>query len=221
MKKWTKEEEQKLIELYPIKTAQEIANILHRTVASIEGKSNILRKQNVKLQKYKKASPNEIKNIINLYNSGYTLKDISSKLHRSIRSIDKIICKHRDQYICNIRKNYWLKQEVDLLTNLYNNGYTYEEIAKKMQRSQTSITQKIFRLHKYGLLITRNERWTEDKKNILIYLYNNGSTIKSIARKMNTSFFSIQDQIMRCQQQGLLLHKRKYIIRNNIKGGCK
>lgn len=69
------------------------------------------------------------------------------------------------------KKRSWSLEEIKLLENLINKGLSYEEIGKRLNRSQKSINTKASRL-KLG--IRTNNPWTIEKEKEMIKLRNNG-----------------------------------------------
>lgn len=172
--KWTKEEEDKLKELYSEgKTYKEISTVLNR---SLKGCGHKIRKLNLCTDKNKpwtKAEENKAKQ---LYKDGKTYKEIGLVLDRPSNSCRNKIYNWTKKEDAMLKKNYGIK--------------TLKEISLIVNRSIPDCWDRINTLN-----IIQSKPWTEKDLEILLKLYNNHKTFREISIELNRSLRSCEHKI--------------------------
>lgn len=138
MRKWSKEELDKFIELYPMENQNTLSEIFGRTVAALETKAH-----NLQLKKIKNAVGKRIflKTEIELmieYQETKTPKEIAKILKRDYSSVLAYMINKK----MNIRPSqyWWTEEEKIFLKENYENG-DKEEIVKILKRDFRTISQ--------------------------------------------------------------------------------
>lgn len=100
-----------------------------------------------------------------------------------------------------MNKKLWSKEEEIQLTDLKNQGFTGKEIAFKLNRTESSVYNKIKRL---GLATIKNPAWQPEDDKTLISCRNSGLSVKQIAIRLNRSDHAIEMRISRLRDKGLI-----------------
>lgn len=108
----------------------------------------------------------------------------------------------------------WSPQEIEYLKELIYDGFSYDKIAKILNRSKCSITYKI-----HALQLIKNHIWSNDDINILIDLVNKGIKYKDIAKILKRTLCAIlkkshQLQLYSIRNKCPTCHKKKYSLAN-------
>lgn len=152
----------------------------------------------------RKFSQDEIEDIINMYNDGYTQQLIANKYNTAQGTISGIIKRRDSNY--KFRKGKTVpKSEYDNIVNLYNSKLTQVEIANLYNCSISLISyilnQKEIDTRLGGSLNTYEDicEWKE--------MYNNGMQIKDISKKYGVSNVTISRLL---KKNGVEIDKYKY-----------
>ena len=221
-----------IIELYGEGySKKEIANKLNLSISRISIRLKFLRENNLlKINEEKHSAKYIITNlnyidsqIINLYKENYTSEEIAEKLNQShmhilrriqiLHNIGLLEVREAETFSNLITLNVLDKQIIEL----YNEDYTQSEIALKLHRSNSFISNRINNLKKAGILnpnriIPRKKYTVETLDNInkqIIKLYNEGYTQKEISIKLHYAESSISDRIKHLKASGILILKKE------------
>lgn len=108
-----------------------------------------------------------------------------------------------DSEKANTRKK-WEKADEKRLINLYNAGFSFEEMAEKLQRTEKAIRRKVSRLkenHEIGKKKI-NIRWKDNEINMMLELEKQGLTDKEIAYELGREREHIVDKRRRLVRDG-------------------
>jgi len=131
-KKWTKEEEESLKQLYFKNTTLEIANILGRSVWSVQ---NRIRKLGISGNKYCKWTEKEENKLKGLYYST-NIKNLETIFHRKAKNIQT-----KASTMGLFSNRYWSKEEDLVLIEQYPTVET-KKLVKMLNRSRNGIIQR-------------------------------------------------------------------------------
>lgn len=146
----------------------------------------------------------ELKQLIDMRNSGYSIQAIAQALGRTEESISSKLKKYRKSGIVkkydakDIRKSKrtWTDEEIQQLINLKNEGLTYKKIAQKLNKTRDSVHSMYKQLKKKGFNKTIFQKfWTEEEIQTLINLRNEGKQIKEIAKILNKTPEAVKSKI--------------------------
>ena len=183
---WSKQEVDKLIELAATHTSKEIARGLGKKTSQVSSKA---RKLGINIKKEECWSSEDIESLLNLYkeNEVNVLIDILQKSESSIREKAQelgITLKYKPP----VR---WTKEEENLL-KVYVNKYTNKEIAKILNRTESSVASK---LNYMGLRALKSSWfWTEEEEKTLQNLATKHN-VDEIALLMNKSYEAIVNKM--------------------------
>lgn len=142
--------------------------------------------------KRKSWSEKEEKLLKKYYKEGMTDKEISKYLDRTPNAIKQ----HRriKGWLKRDKMNFdkWSNNEEKQLIEMKNNGYKNKEIARELNRSLSSVTNKIIQM---DLTEERKyQNWTKKERKKLHELVERGLTDKEIAKKLNRTFASVMNE---------------------------
>lgn len=87
-------------------------------------------------------SNEEIEQMKILHNDGESFSSIGKKLNRDTRTIHRKLIAVGEVKVENVQKTF-NEEEIEIMKNLYNKGFTYSEIGKKMNRSSGSVRDRL------------------------------------------------------------------------------
>lgn len=200
-KKWTREEQEELIELSKIKKISELVKILDRTSSSIKDQARRLGitlipdRRNWTEEEYKlleklvvedKKSPKEIASIL-----GRSEDSITIKINR------------RGLKVQGNNKRFWTSEEEEILSDLWGT-VSVDKIAEKLDRTVSSIKNKVFQLglgsqmeNNYdGISITQvAELFNVNDQTVSIYWISLGlkTTTRNISKTRKYRYVTIND----------------------------
>lgn len=159
----------------------------------------------------------EIEILIECYQSNLKNEEISTKLNRSLKSINRkidilkkkeIICKHKRESIANLRT----KQINDLIKQ----NYTLREISDKTGLTYNNLTA-FCRSH--AITPNHHTNWSVNEIAILKDMIINGKSYKEIATHLNRSTSTISNQVARLGLKRIHISNKKYKDSKLINGG--
>jgi len=186
-KRWTKEEEEILMEYAKNYTINEIAEIFEMLPSTI---SNKLKHMGISAQKSSKFWTEE--DVLKLieYAKVCTIDEIAKKMGKSYGVVAN---KLNELNVSAVNKSpkLWTKEEDDLLLLLLPEYSTFE-ISKKLNRSEESVCVRASKLG-YDLQ-SKHKKWTEEEEDLLCDLWGTKS-IEYIAKKLNRSSSAIMNRV--------------------------
>lgn len=142
LRPWSMKEIQFLINNHDYMTNKELAKYLNRSCLAVICKKNILQ-----LRKEKRYTEKEIEKLINMFNSGCSIKKIANTLEVPEHSIDNKLFRLRQKGIIisrSIHSNGYKKytdKEIEIIKKLYSENKT-EIIGKLLNRTSRAIYKK-------------------------------------------------------------------------------
>ena len=103
-------------------------------------------------------------------------------------------------------KKQWTKEEDNILiSKLKLNKYTYGDLSKDFNRTESAIRRRIYDLKLNVRPVSRCNRtkWTKDEEHRMIELHNEGYDSYTIARELNKPELGVSDKISRMFSRGL------------------
>lgn len=96
-----------------------------------------------------KFSQEEVNKIVKLYKEEYSFKDIAQELNRDVRSISNKL-KNLGIYKPTHTLKQWTKEEIDIITGMFNSGMNFTQIGNEVGRDQRCVSKKIRDLGLYN-----------------------------------------------------------------------
>lgn len=169
-KRWTKEEEKKLIKEFPMKSNKELVEIFNRSEKSIIQHAHVLNLYKNKQMLWKDF---EIEFLKKHYNKDMNPKEIAFELNRSISSIKS------KAFAIGLADNVqWTKEQINYLIDNYCYK-TNEEIGQKIGKSSQAVSYKA-----YELSLSVDDNWTDDEISIIKTNYLN-KTMNELQQLLN------------------------------------
>ena len=199
----------KILELYNqgIET-KEIAKRLNMAVATIYRYIKDLKEEG-------KIEKKDIKNRIEeLYNSGIKIKEMAKALDVSIGTINRYAKELREEGKVQIRiqgrtseRSLKKEESKEKTLELYNQGIKIEEIAKKLNVSDSTVYIYVKELKEKGRVqerksVSKGSAKKEEKKEKTLELYNQGIEIEEIAKSLNVTVVTINTYINELKEKG-------------------
>lgn len=183
-KKWTKEDEEKLIELKGCNLSiEEIAEVLNRSKKAIYHRISLLGLS----KKVDYWSDSEIAKLEDMLECGKTPEIISKELGRTVSAIH---AKTSDLGLSKDRS--WTKQEDEDLIKYIANNISQAKIAELLNRTKSAVTNRVRHL---GIAKEASTKWSSEDVEQLKNLYESGVSCEDISRKLNRSIGSIYTKI--------------------------
>lgn len=177
--RYTQEEDDKIKELYTVQCLnyKEIAKILNREYSSVKERSRKLGLA----RKYNKIIWTEEldKKLIRLIKENKSYPNISYIFHCDVEIISKR-CKFLN-IESQAKKLMYTAEELDIIIDMYSDGYTDLEIGHKL-RMQPDTIKHIRRKEKIKTI--RGDKWNDEEKQQLLDMINNNCSLKEIKIKL-------------------------------------
>lgn len=136
----------------------------------------------------------EVKKIINMFNDGDNISEISYAIGKSKNAIYKKLI--RLGY--NIPGNKWTDEEIKKTIDLFIKGKNFKQISKEMNRSQSSITKKLNRLgykyfdNNYRVKFSKKSKYEDLNWAIIVECYKNGMSQRDLMYKFKLSYQALK-----------------------------
>lgn len=148
--------------------------------------------------------------------SGCSLQEISKKLGRSVSGVRSYMLRTGIRLPgdrLQERVLLWTQADTDRLRELQASGLTFEEIAKKLYRSQTSVIIALQRLGIYRAPSTYTKlprrKWLQAEQDRMLELHASGMQIAQIAKELKRSYETVKSAMQR-HTQGAQKKRRAY-----------
>lgn len=167
-------------------TAKEIAEILGRTVLSIEGCVRTLKKKNVIQRKTHKWTNKDYAAIRRMRREGHSAKEIAAALNIK----EKLIQKKLSQ-LSLIKNRRWTTEDLAILKQMTTEGKTDKEIANCLNRSLRAVKYKRYELGLQKSVASPKQPWTIEELRRLRQIRSKSVTIATAAIVLNRTRKSV------------------------------
>ena len=213
---------EKIIELWNEgKTIEEVANEFQLTKGTLYSYLDKGRKKGLKVRDGRKdgtkhrESEERAKKIVELWNSGLSIDEISNQLGISKSTIDKTLSQARKQGLIirdRIKKVDIESEKRDKkIVELWNLGFSRAEISNQLGISKGTIDNTLSKARKQGLKIRdgikngiRKIR-SEERAKKIVELWNSGLSRAEISNQLGISKSTIDKTLSKAREQGLTI----------------
>ena len=191
---------------------REIAESIGVSVGTVNRDIKELREEG----KVKNINKKEIeKSVLELYNQGVEIKEIAERLKLPVGTINIYTKKLRKEGIIQSRKlikSIEMQETKEKILELYNQGIKIEEIAKKLDLSDSTVYRAIRKLNDERKVSGFSKK---ERKEMALELYNEGIEIKEIAKRLNVTVETINTYIKELEKEGRI--EKRNLSRKSIK----
>ena len=218
--------EAEIVELWnsgmPRKEISDKIHVSNRTIANALEKA---KEKGIYIKEHKRGRKKSTKaeklkeEIVELWNSGMTQRNIARNLHVSIATIGNILREARKKGIEVKKANTRRKNVEDMekleaeIVELWNSGMSREEISDKIHVSIAAIGKVLREARKKGIYIRESKRGrkksekAEKLEEEIVRLHNSGMKQRDIAKKIHTSTTTIKDALKKAKEKGIYVGK--------------
>lgn len=134
--------------------------------------------------------------IVELYNNGKTVKEISEIVKLSYYPIKNLLI-NKGLYVSHKLTNELAVKRNKIIFKLYKSGISPSRIAERMNLEYSSVRGILIKASLYKFNAPRDRSRNEKRNKIIVKLYESGKSLKSIAEKMDLSSVSIRDILIK------------------------
>lgn len=139
------------------------------------------------INKYKITTEEERQEIINLYEDGYSVKDIAKKFNRDETCIYRRV-KSKATFYKDYREYKLSDKDINYLKKMYLKGYTLKSICKELGITYTSARRRLIKAGIWEPNLSQKIEVPNSEKNKYKSLYNKGFKVSEIAKKFNRQY---------------------------------
>lgn len=112
------------------------------------------------------------------------------------------------------RMGKWTDEDTQTIVSMYEDGYGYSEIARKVNRTETAVKARIWDLNRKGAAIdkgrrTRRNAWSADEDRIVIDMCRDGHSNEQIADAVGRSVSTVKSRIETLRKEGVQVAYRR------------
>jgi len=203
----SQQEHRQIVNLYERGlTLKKVATKVGRDVKTVE---RTLRKLGVVKRRHggskKKYSPQDRQRMVDLYKSGLSQREVSTKLGCSVDTVKIVFRELSVQSRPGSFLPKFSEQDCQRIIAMYQDGKTQTEIAATFGCSQLTVASTLV---KHGIerhSRRRPSRFSDEERNLMMEMYQNGATKKAIAKKFDCSSSLVQHFL------GKQVHRRNVV----------
>lgn len=127
------------------------------------------------------------------YNS-MTYSEIGEKLGRSAGSVECRVARLKKIGVKMIRDGEWTKEEERILLEEYSTCESLDSLANRLNKSVNELKNKVQALRRKGIDVRRDNKWTEEEKQLLIKIYQT-ATKEELEKAIGRTYEAIITQV--------------------------
>lgn len=151
--------------------------------------------------KKRKIEPRE-ENIVELYDSGLTYKQMSEALSMPVGTLKDHLRNLRKQGKIANRSGPWSEEKKQTLLRLLDEGKTHDQIAVEMKISLATVDSNIGKLRAKGKLESYQRVWTPESTALLKKLHNEGKSIAELIVALKVTDKQVSNRLSYLRKKG-------------------